>query len=117
MTTTTNPKPVDGIDRCSCGAKYWDGNTCHSCGQKFDPAARSIDLAIEAVMQSVAANAARNAAPTLRDSLEVDRIIRLAAVTAELVRYKEVAFRLAKRHYAFPEAAVQETYDEVVRDA
>ena len=28
-------KPVEGIDRCYCGSKYWDENVCHSCGEKF----------------------------------------------------------------------------------
>jgi hypothetical protein len=27
--------PEDGVDRCYCGAKYWDGNACHSCGEEF----------------------------------------------------------------------------------
>ncbi len=25
--------PQDGQDVCDCGSKYWDLNTCHSCGQ------------------------------------------------------------------------------------
>jgi hypothetical protein len=28
-------KPVEGVDRCYCGSKYWDENVCHSCGEKF----------------------------------------------------------------------------------
>ena len=31
--------PVEGVDRCYCGSKYWDGLTCHSCGEHFKPAA------------------------------------------------------------------------------
>ena len=31
--------PIEGVDRCDCGAKYWDGLTCHSCGESFRPAA------------------------------------------------------------------------------
>lgn len=27
--------PREGVDRCSCGAKYWDGDRCHSCGERF----------------------------------------------------------------------------------
>jgi len=26
-----------GCDRCWCGCKYWDADTCHSCGESFDP--------------------------------------------------------------------------------
>lgn len=26
--------PRDGLDRCDCGSKYWDGDICHSCGEK-----------------------------------------------------------------------------------
>lgn len=29
--------PREGCDRCWCGAKYWDGNICHSCGEQYDP--------------------------------------------------------------------------------
>lgn len=29
--------PREGIDRCPCGAKYWDGDFCHSCGERFCP--------------------------------------------------------------------------------
>lgn len=29
--------PREGIDRCYCGAKYWDGTTCHSCGHAWKP--------------------------------------------------------------------------------
>ena len=29
--------PLEGIDRCPCGSKYWDGVTCHSCGETFKP--------------------------------------------------------------------------------
>lgn len=27
--------PREGVDRCSCGSKYWDGTRCHSCGEEF----------------------------------------------------------------------------------
>ena len=27
--------PVEGLDRCECGAKYWDGLYCHSCAAPF----------------------------------------------------------------------------------
>jgi len=27
--------PREGVGRCHCGAKYWDGNRCHSCGEEF----------------------------------------------------------------------------------
>lgn len=27
--------PVEGCDRCVCGAKYWDGDRCHSCGDRW----------------------------------------------------------------------------------
>ncbi|HEY5785251.1 MAG TPA: hypothetical protein VIT65_10780 [Microlunatus sp.] len=30
--------PVEGVDRCECGAKYWDGLRCHSCGALFQTA-------------------------------------------------------------------------------
>lgn len=29
------PLPREGIDRCDCGSKYWDGDVCHSCGEKW----------------------------------------------------------------------------------
>lgn len=29
--------PREGIDRCACGCKYWDGNRCHSCKEIFQP--------------------------------------------------------------------------------
>jgi hypothetical protein len=28
--------PKEGCTRCACGAKYWDGLTCHSCGAKYN---------------------------------------------------------------------------------
>ncbi len=28
--------PEEGMTRCYCGAKYWDGNKCHSCGATWD---------------------------------------------------------------------------------
>ena len=31
------PLPVDGVDRCACGAKYWDWIYCASCGETFFP--------------------------------------------------------------------------------
>jgi hypothetical protein len=31
--------PREGIDRCGCGSKYWDGDRCHSCGDQFFPLA------------------------------------------------------------------------------
>ena len=34
---TTTLAPLEGCDRCHCGAKYWDGNVCHSCGEKWRP--------------------------------------------------------------------------------
>ena len=27
--------PRNGADRCGCGCKYWDGNTCIDCGTEF----------------------------------------------------------------------------------
>lgn len=30
--------PAEGIDRCPCSCKYWDGLNCHSCGEPFKPA-------------------------------------------------------------------------------
>ena len=33
----TPKMPVEGIDRCPCGSKYWDGVTCHSCGETYKP--------------------------------------------------------------------------------
>ena len=40
MTTTENTSfdldtPREGLDKCQCGSKYWDGNYCHSCGARF----------------------------------------------------------------------------------
>jgi hypothetical protein len=32
---THTPSPTEGIDRCACGSKYWDGSLCASCGEKF----------------------------------------------------------------------------------
>jgi hypothetical protein len=37
MSTTHTPSPTEGIDRCACGSKYWDGSLCDSCGEKFRP--------------------------------------------------------------------------------
>lgn len=36
MTTTKTKLPQEGCTRCHCGAKYWDGDICHSCGTKWD---------------------------------------------------------------------------------
>jgi hypothetical protein len=30
-------RPTEGCTRCWCGAKYWDGFTCHSCGHPYHP--------------------------------------------------------------------------------
>lgn len=27
--------PRNGLDRCTCGSKYWDGQQCHDCGQRW----------------------------------------------------------------------------------
>jgi len=27
--------PYEGLTRCDCGAKYWDGDRCHSCGDRY----------------------------------------------------------------------------------
>ena len=35
LTREPSPTPIDGTDVCFCGSKYWDGNRCHSCGDKF----------------------------------------------------------------------------------
>jgi hypothetical protein len=29
--------PVSGVTLCPCGAKYWDGNRCASCGERYRP--------------------------------------------------------------------------------
>ncbi len=29
--------PVEGVTRCECGSKYWDAETCHSCGRVYHP--------------------------------------------------------------------------------
>ena len=31
--------PCEGLDRCPCGSKYWDGLLCHSCAAPFRSAA------------------------------------------------------------------------------
>lgn len=31
----TKTAPIEGLTRCECGSKYWDGNRCHSCGDKY----------------------------------------------------------------------------------
>lgn len=28
--------PEEGCTRCYCGAKYWDGTRCASCGEEWD---------------------------------------------------------------------------------
>jgi hypothetical protein len=28
-------RPTEGVTRCACGAKYWDGDKCASCGDKY----------------------------------------------------------------------------------
>lgn len=39
MTTTPdgfgNRRAQEGVDRCPCGAKYWENDTCVSCGEPF----------------------------------------------------------------------------------
>jgi hypothetical protein len=30
----------EGCDRCDCGAKYWENDTCTSCGGAWDPSFR-----------------------------------------------------------------------------
>lgn len=27
--------PTEGVDRCVCGSKYWDGVRCHDCQERF----------------------------------------------------------------------------------
>jgi hypothetical protein len=27
--------PVDGVDRCECGCKYWDIDRCIDCGDRL----------------------------------------------------------------------------------
>jgi hypothetical protein len=34
---TTAALPREGVDRCHCGAKYWAGDRCHSCGEHWRP--------------------------------------------------------------------------------
>jgi methionyl-tRNA synthetase len=29
--------PTEGVTRCECGAKYWDGTKCASCGETYKP--------------------------------------------------------------------------------
>lgn len=36
VTTTTHPQ--EGCTRCGCGSKYWDGDFCASCGERYRPA-------------------------------------------------------------------------------
>lgn len=33
-----NVEAEEGVDRCGCGAKYWENDRCVSCGEKFRPA-------------------------------------------------------------------------------
>ncbi len=35
--STPVAQPREGLDRCGCGSKYWDGTRCHSCGEAFVP--------------------------------------------------------------------------------
>jgi ribosomal protein L32 len=35
--THGNLQAREGVDRCPCGAKYWEHDVCVSCGSKFDP--------------------------------------------------------------------------------
>ena len=28
-----NEERIDGVDRCYCGCKYWEDDTCVDCGQ------------------------------------------------------------------------------------
>lgn len=39
MTTTHHilPMPGNGCDRCECGCKYWEGDTCIDCGAAYVP--------------------------------------------------------------------------------
>lgn len=29
--------PEEGVSRCPCGCKYWDGDHCHDCGDRWRP--------------------------------------------------------------------------------
>jgi|TARA_Y100000034_G_scaffold66233_1_gene79936 hypothetical protein len=31
-----NKQAKEGIHRCSCGARYWENDTCHLCGEEFN---------------------------------------------------------------------------------
>jgi hypothetical protein len=45
---TTRPPdqhPQEGLDRCPCGSKYWDGDNCHSCGSRFSPDSETLFIA------------------------------------------------------------------------
>jgi hypothetical protein len=44
-TRKTTTGPTEGITRCACGSKYWDGNTCHSCGAPYAPTSYMGDAA------------------------------------------------------------------------
>lgn len=43
--------PTEGVTRCDCGSKYWDGNVCHSCGERYSPSEGR--LADERALQSL----------------------------------------------------------------
>lgn len=30
-------RATEGVTRCWCGAKYWDDDVCHSCGEHYHP--------------------------------------------------------------------------------
>jgi hypothetical protein len=34
---STHPAPENGVDRCECGSKYWTGDRCGGCGDRFVP--------------------------------------------------------------------------------
>ena len=35
LRTAADEKPTEGVTRCECGSKYWDGDKCHDCGEKY----------------------------------------------------------------------------------
>lgn len=34
---STAARPLEGLTRCPCGAKYWDDDRCASCGDRYRP--------------------------------------------------------------------------------
>ncbi len=34
--------PIEGCTFCGCGSKYWDGDICHSCGERFRPTGEDV---------------------------------------------------------------------------